>query len=68
MTDIKHKSIYQDFPELKTFLSNMDPSAKYDNVYIIRTEDMDGNIVDTKFGLNLIPDVYFDFPVSSDSV
>ena len=60
MTDIKHKSIYQDFPELKTFLSNMDPSAKYDNVYIIRTEDMDGNIVDTKFGLNLIPDVYFD--------
>ena len=57
MADIN--SLYDEYPGLKKFFSKMGRRAKYDNLYIIQCEDMDGNITDTKYGLNLIPDVYF---------
>ena len=53
------QTLYDEYPGLEKFLSKMGPHAKHDNLYIIQCEDMDGNITDTKYGLNLIPDVYF---------
>lgn len=56
MMDEKYKGIptSEPFPELlEKFMMNK-PNMKYENVYLCESIDMDGNVVDTKIGVNLM--------------
>ena len=59
-------SLFEEYPGLGEFVNNMKkkhPEMKHvgmKNLYVIRSEDQDGNIVDEKYGMNLITDAGFD--------
>ena len=44
-----------DFEGVKNFKKN-NPQFKHDNIYVCQSVDMDGNIVDTKYGANIVTD------------
>jgi len=44
-----------DFEGVKEFKKN-NPQFKLDNIYVCQSVDMDGNIVDTKYGANIVTD------------
>ena len=44
-----------DFEGVKNFKKN-NPRFKHDNIYMCQSVDMDGNIVDTKYGANIVTD------------
>lgn len=55
-----NNEIFHQFPGLKTFMNNMRKHNKHitsKNIYVFRSEDQDGNIVDEKYGVNLLTDI-----------
>lgn len=58
-------SFNEEYPKLSSFLKTMEQkhpgvNFKSKNIYLIRSEDRDGNITDEKYGLNLMTDIGFD--------
>ena len=56
-------SLFDEYPNLGKFIESMRKvhpefnNVQCRNLYLIQTEDVDGNIIDEKYGMNLITDV-----------